>query len=435
MKNTLILSLILFFAAPTAFTDNSIWKGTEKVKLENGLTVLLKEDHNQPIVTAQVWVKAGSIYENPKTYGLSHFLEHLIFKGTKNYPGDMISRTVETRGGYINAATSKEFTEYYIDIQKDTHEEAVRILADAVSGAVFPPEEIEKERLVVLEEINRHEDNPEGSLFDAFSDAVHQATAYKSRVIGSADVIRNVSRQEIIDYYRAFYIPDNMVLSVMGDFDTQKLLGLIKETFGALKSGPSQAEPRLTEPAHEPVIIRKEKKVAYTYWIGGFLGPEISDTKDMMTADVVSSILVGGRSARLYRKIREEKRLVYSIGGSFWSMRGNGVMYLIALMPPENEKKAISAVTKEIEILRDKGPTDAELKRVKEMTKSSWYFGLESYHGQASLMAYWYLLGNPDFIDRYIESIEKTTKQDVQEFLKKYYANGLNQAVLFPEKD
>lgn len=432
MKNALILLSVFFAAVQISGANTSIWKGTTNVKLENGLTVLLKEDHSQPLVTVQVWVNAGSVYENEKTYGLSHFLEHLIFKGTKTYPGDMISRVVETSGGNINAATSKEFTEYYIDIQKDAYKEAVRILADAMSNAVFPPEEIEKERLVVLSEIARHNDDPEGQLYDMFSDAIHKTTAYRSRVIGSETVIKNVTRDEINAYYKEFYVPNNMVLVIMGDFRESELIELIKETFGRQRGGAVNAKPMLLENDFSKADKRASKDVEHCYWVGGFLGPDITQTKDLLTADIVSSILGTGRSSRLFRILREEKQLVFSVGASYWGMKGNGVMGFSAVTTPDKEKKAADEITRIIKQFKESGPTEQEMKRAKEMSKSSWYFGNESIHGQAALMGYWYLLGNPDFIDKYVDGMEAVTVNDVKDFMNRYYREGLSTAVMVP---
>lgn len=409
-------------------------KEVAKVRLDNGLTVIIKEDHSQPIVSVQVWVKVGSVNENEKTTGLSHFLEHLIFKGTEKYPGDEISRKTETNGGVINAATSKEFTHFYIDIQKDAYEDAVRILADSMDNAVFPQAEIDKERPVVIEEIRRHDDNPGSVLYDLFNEAMFIKTPYRSSIIGSSDVIKNVSRQEISDYYEAHYVPGNMVLSIAGDLDTKKTLNLVKETFGKQKSAQLPQEPDLVELQHKPLSLARNKGVEHSYWLSGFLGPTIQ-SDEQFAADITSTILGGGRSSRLYRKLREDKQIVYSIDTSFWSQRGTGLFAVSAVFSPEKQKEVIAEVTSEMERLKTEGPTDIELKRAKEMIKSQWYFGKETFHDQASLLGYWNMQGNPEMIDRYIDGLAKVEKKDVIDFLKKYYEpQGMSQAILLPEK-
>lgn len=433
MKTRLLPALILaaVLANPGArCSGESFWKGITKVKLENGLTVFMKEDRSQPLVTAQVWVRAGSVYENPKTYGLSHFLEHLIFKGTQKYPGDAISRLVETQGGAINAATSKEFTEYYIDIQKDAAADAVRILADAMANASFPAGEVERERLVVLEEMRRHEDHPNGLLFDMLEEAVYRKSPYKTRVIGTEEVIKNVPRAEIIDYYKSWYAPNNMVLALAGDFDKDKMLALVRETFGKLVAKPLPPEPDLIEPDHKPEARSAKRDVEYSYWIGAFLGPAIDDTAGEYTADVVSGLIAGGRSSRLVKKLREEKQLVYSIGSQYWGMKGRGLVIISAAIPPGKEKQAEKETLKELDTMMKEGPTDAELARVKTILRSGWFFGQETFHDQAATMGYWQLLGNPGYVDKYVSGVESVTKEDVKAFLTKYYAGGLNTSLI-----
>ncbi|MHB9155070.1 MAG: M16 family metallopeptidase [Endomicrobiales bacterium] len=435
MRNLFIASVLLFITGSTAgAAPHSLWKGAQKVQLDNGLTVIIKENHSLPVVSVQVWVKVGSVNETKNTTGLSHFLEHLIFKGSEKYPGPEIAKTVETQGGVINAATSKEFTQFYIDIQESGWREAVRILADTMANAVFPPEEIEKERPVVIEEIRRHEDNPGAVLYDLFNEAVFRETPYHASIIGSSTVIANVTRDEIASYYHAHYTPEKMVLSIAGDVRPQEALQLVRETFGKQPKQAAPEEPRLIEPMHQAQSLRREKEVEHEYWYGGFVGPDLG-SDDQFAADVAATVLGGGRSSRLFRKLREEKRLVYSIGSSFWSQRGSGAMVFSAVFEPKKEKDALDAASREIALFIDKGPTETEIKRVKEMIKAQWYFGLESFHDQASTLGYWQMQGRPEMVDIYIDRLEKVTAKDVTGFMKKYFTSqGLSQAFLEPAK-
>lgn len=434
MKTITILSAILIASINSVcYSAQYFEKGAQKVQLDNGLTVIIKEDHSNPVVSVQVWVKVGSVNENEKTAGLSHFLEHLIFKGSKDYPGQEISRKVETQGGVINAATSKEFTEFYIDIQKSAYEDAIKILADAMANAVFPPEEIENERPVVIEEIRRHSDNPGAVLHDLFSEAVFLQTPYRYSIIGSSEVIKNVSRDEIMNYYHTFYTPGNMVLSIAGDLNPDHALDIVKNTFGKQMKMPAVNEPLLAETEHQPKIMKSNKNLEQAYWMAGFVGPDIT-SDEQFAADITSTILGGGRSSRLYRKLREELQLVYSIGASFWSQRGSGVMVFSATFDPKKEQQIVETTNKEIDRLTAEGPGDAELKRAKEMAKSQWYFGKETSHEQAALFGYWQLQGNPSMAENYIDGIEKTGKEEVINFLKKYFQpHGLSQAIIVPE--
>jgi zinc protease len=410
-------------------------KGAQKVELKNGLTVLLKEDHYQPVVSVQVWVKVGAVNEIDKTDGLSHFLEHLIFKGTEKYTGNQVSHLIETQGGVINAATSKEFTNFYIDMQKSGVDDAIKILGDTMFNAVFPKDEMEKERLVVLEEINRHFDNPSSILYDSFSETVFKETPYRRNVIGSAEVVGHVTREEVLEYYHAHYVPRNMVLSVAGDFDTQRVLALIEDTFGKAQDKPEPAQPLLVEKFHKPALQRQTKQIEHAYWMAGFLGPDIL-SKDQFAGDIAANVLGGGRSSRLYQSLRENKKLVYMIDCGFQSQRGSGVLVFSSVFDRKNEKETVECIQKEIGNLRADGPTEEELKRSKEMARSQWYFSRETVHDQASNLGYWYMQKNPDMIDNYVKNLEKVTREDVKKFLKDYFdPQGLNQSIIVPERD
>ncbi|MBN1621391.1 MAG: insulinase family protein [Endomicrobiales bacterium] len=430
------MRFIIYFLILITFSSNvysSLLKGVRKVQLDNGLLLITKEDHSIPLVSVQVWVKVGSVYEDDSTSGLSHFLEHLVFKGTKNYDGPEISKRIETQGGILNAATSKEFTHFYIDIQKEGLEETVKILSDLVFNATFPADEVEKERPVVVEEIKRHEDNPHAVLYDSFCAQVFPVTPYKQRVLGSANVVENVTRQEIIDYYKKFYTPSNMVVSIVGDMDAKKTAKLVKDTFGK-HSGPEiKDEPDLIEPEHGAEVTNKKKDVAQVYLIGGFLGPVI-DSDEQFAADVASTILGGGRASRLNQKIREEMQLAYSIGATFWTQRGSGVITFSSTFNQENEERIIKEIKKEVEELRDRGPSAEELERAKQIIKSQWHFSNETFHDKASLFGYWYLQGYPRMIKTYISGIEKVRKDDIMKFIKKYYdPQGITFTLVTPE--
>ena len=300
-------------------------KEVTNVQLENGLRVFINQNNSKPIVSVQIWVNVGSINEDKSTNGLSHFLEHLIFKGSKKFPGPEISKRVETNGGSINAATSKEFTMFHIDTQKDALFESIEILADSMANASFPKDEIEKERPVVLEEIARHNDSPGSILFDIACESLFNTTPYKKTILGTEKVVKNVSRKRIIEYYKLHYCPSNMILSITGDLNTDKTLKKVRDTFGKQKPCNQKKEKlQIIEKLHKPVVKRKPKNVEHSYFMGGFIGPDISKDKLQYTADVLAFILGGGRSSRLYRTLKEEKRLVYSISVSYWTQRGSG---------------------------------------------------------------------------------------------------------------
>ena len=200
-------------------------------KLDNGQTVIIKEVHDNPIVTIDTWIKTGSINENDTNNGVAHFLEHLFFKGTTKHPTGEFDRILEAKGAQTNAATSKDFTHYYITLPSKDFQTAIDLHADMLMNPLVPRKELEKERKVVLEEISKTLDDPENKLYENMIGAFYTNHPYKRNVIGKKNIIENISRDEIMEFYNTWYNPSNMITVVVGDVDTQSALNLIKQNF------------------------------------------------------------------------------------------------------------------------------------------------------------------------------------------------------------
>jgi len=402
------------------------------MQLKNGLTVILDDDRQSPVVSMQLWVRAGSIYENEKNYGLSHFLEHLVFKGTEKYSAEVLSKLAETSGGVINAATSKEFTFYFIDIVKEEQQLALSILSQIAFAATFPPAELEKERPVVIEEIRRHEDNPEGRLSDDFFQIICPNSNYRNRVIGSSEVIKNVSRPDIINYYKNFYRPENMVLSISGNI-AENLLEEIERTFGSY-SAPA---PFRTEPVNLSVepgkFLAKKEKVTQGYFLSGWKGPKNNEIDKLLAAEITATVLGGGRASRFYQNLREKKHLVYDIGVNFEAQLGDGIFIVSAIFPPAKRPALIKEINQEFARLRKAGITEPELYRAKQILKSSWLFAQEAQHERAQIYAYWSILNNPSYPQQYLQVLEGLNLKDVNNFIQQFPPE-LSGIIYVPEK-
>ena len=432
MKKILFLVILLFLTAQI-YCD--VVKGAKYMKLKNGLTAILKKDTSVPIVSVYIWVKVGSINEKPEQAGLSHFIEHLVFKGTKNYPNSTeILENIENMGGYINAATSKEYTCFYIDIQKDGYIEAIKMLSDMVTNPLFPEKEIVPERKVVIEEIQRHKDNPHAQLFEYFMSTIYKQSAYGNSIIGTQEVIANIPREEIIKYFKQHYIPSRMVISVVGDIDIKETKKVISETLGQNQNADTAfSEPDIIEQNSDGVELTKTDKLEHTYMLAGFLGPDMS-SKDIYVADIALNILGEGNSSRLNRVLKEEKQLVYSISSSFMTVNGTGVNYISAIFEKDNYEKVQEALFKELDKFIKDGPTWEELDKVKINIKADWLFGLQTVNEQANQLGYWALFNHSQVFKNYLSNIEKVTVEDVKNYMKKYYSkNKLSKVVIFPK--
>ena len=415
------LLFLLFFSFYSDMKNPLIFFDVEdkQLVLDNGLTVLLKKTSQLPVVSVQVWVKTGSIYETEQINGISHFLEHLVFKGTQKYSVNQISKKIESYGGIINAGTSKEFTVFFVDIPKEGLEDAFDILSQLVFYATFIEDELEKERLVVIEEIKRYEDNPGNVLYENFNSKLFTTTPYKWRVIGKEENIKSLSREDIINYYKTYYHPKNMVLSICGDFD-DNIYELIKKYFDVKFSTDFTAiNILLDEEQKDNIFEVKKHKVQHTYFLCGFLGPKVDD-RHQYTGDVLSIILGEGISSRLYKTLREEKKLVYEIGSGFYTQIGPSIFYISGVCERKNLEKVIEEIRNIITDLRTNGPTDKELEKAKQIVLTRWYFNNETVHSKAATAAWWFLFKSLDELNSYIENINKVDKESIKEFLSMY---------------
>ncbi|MDR3306156.1 MAG: insulinase family protein [Endomicrobium sp.] len=403
------------------------------MKYNNGLISILINDENSLIASAIVFVRVGAIDEKSSQAGLSHFIEHLMFKGSKNYPGYSFSKTVENFGGEINAATSKEFTMYYINIQKDFVEKSLKMLADTIQSPLFPKDEIDKERKVVIEEIKRHFDNPGCVLYEKFYETIYKTSALKNSVIGTSEVIANISPEEIYKYYKTRYIPEKMVVIVSGGFDKEKVEQVIGDTFGKFEKQIARNEPLVKEKTRVGKDITEYGKVEVGYMLSGFLASDIDD-EDIYVAALAADALGGGKSSRLYKSLYEKKHLVHAVDASFSVEKGAGNVCITSVFKPRNLEAIKEEIEKQIENIINNGITEEELNRSKLLLKTDWQFSNETPYDIADKVGYWSLMGNHDFVPNYLDKLESLTCEDVINFFKKYYSKDtISHVVLLPK--
>lgn len=422
MKKILIV-FIMFIFASTVWAENYTVQ-----KLSNGQTVIVYEIHNNPIVTIDTWIKTGSINETDANNGVAHFLEHLFFKGTKAHPTGEMDRILESKGAIINAATSKDFTHYYITIPSEYFDTAMDLHSDMLLNPQIPRKELEQERKVVLEEISKDENNPSRKVYDNLNDMMYTTHPYKRKVIGSENIIGTIRREEILDYFNKFYAPSNMVTVVVGDIDTAKAVQKISECFAQDYRKPVKMNFRA-----EHQLQGQKRKVDYTdaqsgYLMMGFRGVNISNN-ETYALDVLAEILGGGKSSRLYRDIKEQKGLAYSISASNGSYKDDGIFYISANYVPSNIEKLEKSIFEEIKNIQKYGITEEELERAKNIIIQDTYYSRESTSNISSELGYIYALTNSSQIyDNYVENIKKVTVNQVNAAADKFL--GANKAAI-----
>ena len=305
MKKIIVFLSVFLIGLSVLAADYNVYK------LDNGQTAVIQRVSSNPIVTIDTWIKTGSINENDGNNGVSHFLEHLFFKGSTNHPTGEFDKILEAKGAVNNAATSKDFTHYYITVPSKFFDLALEMHADMLLHPLIPRKELEKERKVVLEEIAKDANSPNTMVYDNLISLLYTNHPYKRKVIGTSEIINGIHRDEILSYYNTYYGPSNMVTVIVGDIDPQKAVEKVKQEFGTecKKSVKNNFPP-------EKPLSKQLRKTEYTdtnsgYMLIGFRGVKIND-KDSYALDVLAAILGSGRSSILYRDIKEQKQLAFS---------------------------------------------------------------------------------------------------------------------------
>lgn len=390
--------------------------------LDNGLTVALKPDRSNAICSVQVWVKTGSIHEGRSmAAGLSHFLEHMLFKGTENREGREISETVQAAGGYINAYTTFDRTVYYIDIPSENVEVALEVLSDAVFRSTLPAEEVAKERDVILREIDMGEDDPDHKLSRALFEASFREHPYRYPVIGYKELFSKVSRDDLLEYYGERYIPNNAAVIVTGDFETSEMRSQVEKHFGGYERRALMAESIPQEPAQ---LAAREMHLYEDVQISrvgiGFQSPGLTHP-DTPIMDALSLILGNGRSSVLTRHLREELKLVHAVDASNWTPGSVGIFYLALVCDPEKRDEAIAALRKRIESLTiDDFPKELVDKAARQLLVAE-VNARKTVSGQASrLGAAEVVVGDIGYAGNYLRRISEVKGEDLVRVAKKW---------------
>ena len=391
--------------------------------LDNRLSVIFETRKNTGVVAAQVWVKVGSKYEERRIAGITHFIEHLIFKGTKEVKaGEMASR-IESLGGSVNAFTSYDNTVYHIVVPTKSFDEGLVLLLDAVKNPAFPEAEIAKEKMVVLEEIKMGEDDPHRKLFNELFSMSYEGHPYGRPIIGFEETVQNISREEILTYFHEHYTPDNMSIVITGDFDHQRAREIIakfvkgygdgkEKSFSVIRQKPEKSEPQR--------II--ERSVRESYVSLSFSAPSITH-KDTVTLDVLAKILGEGDSSRLQDQLKFKKGIVTNISTYLFSPKEDGLFIIIATFKGQAFDHITEAIDNELIRLANEGPAMEELEKAKNMIRASYIYSSETAQGAARLTGnYQTLTGDPHYAEKYLKALDKVNGSDVTRILKQYIA-------------
>jgi zinc protease len=415
------------------------WAGAQDVveaTLDNGLRVLLQEDHRSPVASFQVWYRVGSRDERVGLTGVSHYLEHMMFKGTPTYGPRVYSKLIETVGGHDNAFTGSDATAYHVTVAAEQLDLVLELEADRMRHLLLAPREVDAERKVVMEERRtRTEDDPVGALAELFNAVAFVAHPYRLPTIGFAQDIERLTASDLRAWYDAYYRPNNAIVVAAGDFRATEVLEKIRTRFGAIPRGPDPPRVTVTEPeqrGERRVWLRKEAQLPVVF--AGYPAPN-HRSEDAYPLEVLSAVLSGGRTSRLHRRLVYEDRLALEAGGDYarLTLDPDTFTFYVTVLPERSVEEAERALDVEVERLRTELVSDEELQRAKNQLEAAHLFAQDSVFSRAATLARHELLGSWRLVEAYLAGIRAVTREDVRRVaLRHLVAERRTTAILLP---
>ncbi len=414
--------LIPTVAAEASTAIPAIPPGVRLSTLENGLTLIIREDHSAPVVSAQAWCKAGSVDEGRWLgAGLSHVLEHMLFKGTTTRAGGRIDQEVQDAGGYMNAYTSFDRTVYWINVPNTGATVAIDILCDIVQNATIPADELEKEKQVILREMDMNQDDPGQRSARRLFETAYTRSPYRFTIIGYPDIFNEVSREDIYAYYREKYAPNNVFFVVTGDFKAAEVEEQIRKAFAQSKARSMAASVLPQEPKQIAArAVIEEAPIELSHFHFSWHIPDLRHP-DVPLLDILATLLGSGRSSRLFQEVREKKGLVNSVDAWTYTPGNPGLFGMSAMVEPAKFDAAHDAMLEEVERVRRDGIAPEELaKAVKQFTAAT-LSSRKTMQGQAQdLGGSWMAANDLNFSARYLEKVKRATPGEIKRVAQQY---------------
>lgn len=398
--------------------------------LDNGLTVLLKEVHTAPIVSWWVLYRVGSRNERTGQTGVSHWVEHMMFKGTEKFPAGVLDKAIDREGGVWNAQTSFDYTAYFETMPAHRVDLALQAEADRMANALFDPQEVDSERTVIISERQGSENSPTFWLYEETRAAAFRVHPYHHQVIGDMADLKTMTRDDLFNHYRTYYGPNNAVAVAVGDFDSAAMLARVEELYGPIPPGP-QPPPvtRMEPPQQGERMVRVEREGNAVYVYTGFRAPEATHP-DWFKLALVNSVLagasapggnsIGNRTSRLYKALVETE-LAAGVGASLYPSVDPYLLNIVVTArdgrTPEEVQAALDA---ELDRARDGNITQAELDKAKKQAKALFAYGTEGVTGQAFWLAFAENFSSYTWYENYLEQLEAVTLDEVHDAAQRY---------------
>ncbi len=408
---------------PVSVWARELLPGLYKTVLSNGLTGIVKVGSRAPVAAVQIWVKAGSSYETEREAGITHLIEHMIFKGTEKRGPGMIAREIESVGGSVNAYTSLDYTVYHCEVPSVSLDLALDVLSDAVFHSTFDPDELEREKKVVLEEIRMREDRPQSRLSRILMENSYVRYPYRWPVIGFPETVSSFTRLDILSYMKRRYTPANISVVVSGDVDPEAAMKKIEDIFGGIPPGETIEHVFPEEPPQEAPRVKEEgMEISEGYLALAFTGiPGFSDPR-VPALDVLAAVLGGAESSRLTLSLKDRLQIVHSIHASSFTPRGPGLLEIWATLDPKRTRDAVFHVLQGLYELKYRPVSEEELDRAKILIESDFLYSQETMDGEARKAGMFETLtGDPANEFFYLAKVRAVTAEDVRRAAETFF--------------
>jgi predicted Zn-dependent peptidase len=400
-------------------------RNIRKTVLSNGLLVLTESMPHLRSVSMGAWIGSGSRDEAAEVNGISHFVEHMVFKGTTTRSAQQIAREVDTIGGNLDAFTGKEMVCFNIKVLDENVPPALEVLADLVLHPTFTPDELAREQGVILEEIKMDEDNPDYLVNEVWTQNFWKGDALGRPILGTAKTVTNFNQQVVFDFYAGRFTPHNMVFSAAGNLEHDAFVAQVEKEFESLSASGDAAAPKMDAPKATPhITLKRKKSLEQVQFCLGVPAPPVNDPR-RYAVYLLNTMLGGGMSSRLFQTIREDQGLAYAIYSEMNPFRDTGSLCVYAGTSVDKTRKVLQLTLQELRRLKEETVSDVELKRAKDQVKSNMVIGLESSGSRmANLARQQMYFGRFFGVDEMMQEIEGVTTADVQ---------GLAQELFQPE--